>query len=110
MIYGFESGLNIEMEAEVTIPGGMRVRREMFFQTPTRDFFRTDAFDHAPGLMQTDCSIHCVLDLISARERASVEKHYPRRIFLEKVARGREHEFLAKIILASGIFDFVGGK
>src|SRR5208282_1045749 len=74
---GFESRLHFEIELEVAISSRMR---GVILDPAPRSFFRADAFENLPGLMQCSGGRYNIFNLISPRKRTSVKQDNSGRI------------------------------
>src|SRR5271154_542541 len=73
---GFEAGFHFQVELEVSISGGMRTQGGLILQTLSGDFFRADALEDAPTLVQGNGSVHDVVDLIASGEWTAIQKEH----------------------------------
>jgi hypothetical protein len=75
-------------------------------QVLSGDFFRADALEDAPALLQGSGCVHYVVDLIAAREWAPVEEEDAIGLSLQEVASSFQHDLKAEVILPGRVFDF----
>jgi hypothetical protein len=95
---------------EITIAGGMGSQCRLFCKAKLGGFFRADALENSPTLVQGSGRVQNAIDLVASREWAAIQKHDAIPIALQKVGSGSEHDLLAEIIPLGRVFDFVRGK
>jgi len=85
----FESSFHFQVEREGSV---MRWVREIArnVETPARRLIGTSALDDPAGLSEIAGKLENTIDLISAGERASIQKDFARRRFTQQEASGLE--------------------
>src|ERR1035437_7117828 len=104
-----EAGFHFEIERERPVVRGMRgVGFEV--ETPAGGFIGTGAFDDRPGLNLFASELENALDLIAAREGASVEEDFAGGSLLQEETCGFEHDLHHEVVLLDGVFEILWRK
>src|SRR5215469_11432997 len=97
-----KTGFYLPVQLEVAISGEVEL---VGFEPCASCFVAANAFQNTPRLAQSGGVSGSAIQLVAAREGATIEKNAPRRVFTEKIASDLQHDPHQELVLLRGILD-----